>query len=150
VSTVIRVRRILAAAGLAGWLLLAVRPAWRAVKWNVWIGRAHMADSLTVARTQLRGPEFVHGIDAIAAVIPKDATYWLLEGRAGLHDSYWVRASLAPRKARYLGPAAAPDPASVRFILSQDPPPFVVSSWSSKNQPVLIDPRTLSPSASLP
>jgi hypothetical protein len=150
VSAVVRVRRILVAAGLAGWLLLAIRPAWRLVYFNLWFGGAHMRDSLKAAQTRVHGPEFVHGIDAIAAVIPKDATYWLLEGREGSHDSYWVRACLAPRKARYLGPRAAPDPARVALILSESPPPFVVASWSSSNEPMLIDPRTLKASADLP
>ena len=148
--TAIRVRRILAGAGLAGWLLFAIGPAWRLVSRNLAFGAAHMTDSLEAARTHVRGPEFVHGIDAIARVIPEDATYWLLEGRAGSHDSYWVRACLAPRKARYLGPREAPDPAGVALIQSSSPPPFVVEAWSSTNGPMLIDPRTLEDSAGLP
>ena len=146
----IRIRRILAVTGLAGFLLLAIRPAWRLVYFNLWFGGAHMRDSLTVAQMHVRGPEFVHGIDSIAAVIPKDATYWLLEGRAGFHDSYWVRACLAPRKARYLGPQAAPDPVGLGLILSENPRPFVVASWSTANGPVLIDPETLNASVDRP
>jgi hypothetical protein len=91
-------------------------------------------DTLSAHR-EFRGPRFIDAIESIKETIPSDATYFLIEGRSNVADSYVVRAYLAPRKAEFLGPAAGIDEAALTRLGILRPPRYVVLAWTPGNIP---------------
>jgi len=134
-----RAAAFLAALALAGFCVAAAPRQWALVVRNFAFGSAHVSDPLPVARRAIYGPRFMRGIDAIKAVIPPDADYWLEEGLSG--DSYWVRGALAPRRPHYLGSPPNLNRVAIEQILTAATAPFVVVGSQPDAPPALVDPR---------
>ena len=136
-----RAAALLAALALAGFCVTAAPRQWALVVRNLEFGWAHVADPLPVAQRVIYGPRFMEGIDAIAAVIPPDGSYWLVDGNDNPAEGYFVRSALAPRRAHYLGRLSSIDAGALRLLLSEKPTPFVVLAWQPDGPPALVDPR---------
>lgn len=136
-----RAAALLAALALAGFYVAAAPRQWERAVRNFAFGSAHISDSLPVARRAFYGPRFMRGIDAIAAAIPPDGSYWLVDGNDNAAEGYFVRSALAPRRARYLGRVSSIDPTALQRALSERPPAFVVLAWQPDGPPALVDPR---------
>ncbi len=132
---------LLAALALAIFCAAAAPRQWKLVVKNLAFGAAHVSDPLPVARRVIYGPRFMRGIDAIAAAIPPDGSYWLVDGNENPAYGYFVRSALAPRPARYLGHVSSIDQAALTRVLSEKPSPFVVLAWQPDGPPALVDPR---------
>ncbi|MFI5119648.1 MAG: hypothetical protein ACHQM4_04505 [Thermoanaerobaculia bacterium] len=140
-NVVTRAPALLAALALAGFCMAAALRQGQLVLKNFAFGFAHVSDPLPVARRVIYGPRFVRGIDAIAAAIPPDGSYWLVDGNENVAEGYFVRSALAPRRARYLGRVSAIDANALRLALSEKPTPFVVLAWQPEGTAALVDPR---------
>jgi hypothetical protein len=136
-----RAAALLAALALAGFCVAAAPRQWELVVKNLAFGSAHISDSLPVARRVHYGPRFMRGIDAIAAVIPPDGSYWLVDGGENPAEGYFVRSALAPRRAHYLGRVSSIDAGALQLVLSAQPTAFVVLAWQPDAPPALVDPR---------
>jgi hypothetical protein len=136
-----RAAALLAGLALAGFCVTAAPRQWELVVKNLAFGSAHISDPLPVARRVHYGPRFMRGIDAIAAVIPPDGSYWLVDGNENAAEGYFVRSALAPRRARYLGRVSSIDATALQRALSEKPPAFVVLAWQPDGPPALVDPR---------
>jgi hypothetical protein len=136
-----RAAALLAALALAGFCAAAASRQWKFVVKNLAFGAAHVSDSLPVARRVHYGPRFVRGIEEIAAVIPPDGSYWLVDGNDNPAEGYFVRSALAPRRAHYLGRVSSIDADALRRALSEKPTAFVVLAWQPDGPPALVDPR---------
>ncbi|HSB62578.1 MAG TPA: hypothetical protein VLJ18_00370 [Thermoanaerobaculia bacterium] len=135
-----RVGAALAALALAAFCLAAAPRQGKLVVKNLAFGVEHISDPLPVARRVIYGPRFMRGIDAIAAVIPPDGSYWLVDGNENKAEGYFVRGALAPRRARYLGRASSLDADALQRVLSEKPPAFVVLAWQPDAPPALVPP----------
>ena len=136
-----RAAAFLAALALAGFCVAAAPRQWTLVVQSLSFGFAHVSDPLPVARRVHYGPRFMRGIDEIAAVIPPDGSYWLVDGSENAAEGYFVRSALAPRRAHYLGHASSIDAGALRLVLSTKPVGFVVLAWQPDGPPALVDPR---------
>lgn len=136
-----RTTAVLAALGLTGFCLAAAPRQWKLVVENLKFGSRHIADPLPVARRAIYGPRFMRGIDEIAAVIPPDGSYWLVDGGEDPSEGFFVRTALAPRRAHYLGRVSAIDAGALQRALSEKPRPFVVLAWQPDAPPALVNPR---------
>lgn len=136
-----RAEALLAALALAGFCVAAASRQWELVVKNLTFGSAHVSDPLPVARRVIYGPRFMRGIDAIAAVIPPDGSYWLVDGNENPAHGYFVRGALAPRQAHYLGRVSSIDAGALQLILSGKPTAFVVLAWQLDAPPALVNPR---------
>jgi hypothetical protein len=96
------------------------------VRAHLAFGRAHLADSLGEIRRAQYGPAFQEAIERIAAEIPRDAAYRLVESRAPDCNPYWIRSALAPRAPRSLGAEAALRPEDLRARTAATPRVWVV------------------------
>jgi hypothetical protein len=136
-----RAAALLAALALAGFCVAAASRQWKLVVENLAFGSAHISDPLPVARRMHYGSRFMRGIDAIAAVIPPDGSYWLADGNENPAEGYFVRGALAPRRARYLGHVSSIDAGALQLVLSEKPTAFVVLAWQPDAPPALVHPR---------
>jgi hypothetical protein len=132
---------LLATLALTVFGIVAVPRQSKLVAKNFAFGLEHISDSLPVARRVHYGPRFMRGIDAIAAAIPPDGSYWLVDGDENPAHGYFVRTALAPRRAHYLGRVSSIDEGALRRVLSSKPTPFVVLAWQPDGPPALVDPR---------
>lgn len=135
-----RAAAFLAALALAVFCAAAAPRQWKLVVRNLKFGFAHISDPLPVARRVHYGPRFMEGIEAIAAVIPPDGSYWLVDGNENAAEGYFVRGALAPRRARYLGHVSSIDTKALRLALSGKPTAFVVLAWQPDAPPALVNP----------
>lgn len=136
-----RAAGFLASLALAAFCAAAAPRQWGLVVRNLAFGSAHIFDPLPLARRVAYGPRFMEGIDAIAAVIPPDVSYGLVDGNENPAHGYFVRGALAPRRAHYLGRISSIDSDALRLALSTKPPGFVVLAWQPDGPPALVPPR---------
>jgi hypothetical protein len=139
-ASVRRAAAVLAALALTGFCVVSAPRQWKLVVKNLRFGFEHVSDPLPVARRVIYGPRFMRGIDAIAAVIPPDGSYWLVDGNENPAEGYFVRGALAPRRARYLGRVSAIDAGALQRALSEKLPASVVLAWQPDGPPALVDP----------
>ncbi len=136
-----RAAAVLAALSLAGFCVAGAARQWKLARSRLKFGFEHVADPLPVARRVIYGPRFMRGIDAIAAVIAPDGSYWLVDGGEDPSEGFFVRTALAPRRAHYLGRVSAIDAGALQRALSEKPRPFVVLAWQPDGPPALVNPR---------
>ncbi len=96
-----RALAILAIASWIGFLLTSIGPMRRRVRDRFRAARDHGGEPLRDARRRGYGAAYWDSIEKIAAKLPENAEYALADLTPD-RASFWVRADLAPRTARYL------------------------------------------------
>lgn len=131
-----RVRAAAAVLALLVWALAALpRQAANAFR-HLGFARQHVADSLGRIRRLQYGTVFQEALERIAAEIPRDASYAIVESRDPGCGPYWIRAALAPRPPRSLGPESALRPEELKALTTASPRVYVVGC--EKGVPVLL------------
>jgi hypothetical protein len=123
---VTRVRATAAGLALLVWALAAV-PRQAANAWDrLEFARLHVGDPLGRIRRAQYGPAFQEAMERIAAEIPRDAAYRIVESRDPGCNPYWIRSALVPRTPRSLGADSALRPADLSALTTASPRVYVI------------------------
>ncbi len=141
-----RARAAAALLALLLWVLAAAPRQAADARDHLEFGWKHVLDPVGQIRREQYGPDFQAAIERIAAEIPPNAEYRLVESRNPGCEPTYVRAALAPRVPRTLGPESALRRRELEALLAQSPRVFVVGC--SGGAPVLLSADTLPGSAS--
>jgi hypothetical protein len=117
---------LLAFLALLVWVPAAVSRQAANVTEHVRFAREHVFDPVGRIRREQYGAVFQAAVEQIAAEIPPDAEYRLVESRNPGCDTYWIRSALAPRWPRSLGQGAALRREDLEALLARRPRVFVV------------------------
>lgn len=136
-----RVRAASALFALLVWVLVAAPRQASSVRDHLEFGWKHVLEPVGEIRREQYGPDFQAAIERIAAEIPPRAEYRLVASRNPGCEPMWVRAALAPRVPRSLGPESALRRQELEALLAQSPRVFVVGC--SGGAPALLSADTL-------
>ena len=120
-----RVRAAAAGLALLVWAFAAIPRQARNAWVHVVFARQHVRDPLEGIRRVQYGPAFQEAVERIAAEIPRDAEYRIVESRDPGCNPYWIRSALVPRTPRSLGPESALRP-DLRALTAAAPRVYVV------------------------
>lgn len=121
-----RVRTAAAGLALLVWALAALPRQAGHVFSHLGSSRKHVADTLGEIRSLQYGPVFQEAMERIAAEIPRDAAYGIVESRDPGCNPYWIRSALVPHTPRSLGPESALRPEDLRTLTAASPRVYVV------------------------
>jgi hypothetical protein len=130
------VAALLAFLALLVWVPAAASRQAANVTEHLRFAREHVLDPVGRIRREQYGAVFQAAVERIAAEIPADAEYRLVESRDPGCDPYWVRSALVPRAPRSLGPEAGLRRENLETLLARSPRVFVVGC--NDGAPVLL------------